>query len=192
MATPITVTNEAPAPGLRANELAAQGLIVETFRRVDADSNLTLTGGTAYGVLLPVYPGQVLTNAVVQVQAAGSGTTHAACGLYSLDGTTLYASTADSAGDRTLMNTTGTKALAFSSAWTVPAGVTAVYAVFVATASVTVVTLTTGPAMQTGAAVVGSGYFPVVTGGTGLTALPAVTVTFTVSATVKPPWIGIS
>ena len=188
MTTPITVTNETPAPGLLVNALAAQGLVSQAFERINADSNLTLTGGTAYGVLIPVYPGQVLTNAVIQVQAAAASQTLGKVGIYSLDGTTLYASTAN---QTTAWQSTGTKVTAFSSAYTVAAGVVAVYAVVVA-AGGTVVTLTTGPAMQTGAAAVGSGAFPVVTGGTGLSDLPAVPVTFTASASVKPPWIGLS
>jgi len=189
MTTPITVTNETPAPSLRSNELAVQGLVTESFRRVDADSNLTLTGGTAYGVLVPVYPGQVLTNAVVQVQAAGNSTSLGKVGLYSLDGATRYAATANTT---TALNSTGTKVIAFASPYTVAAGVQAVYAVVVMDAGTTVPTLTTGPAMQTGAAALSTFYFPVVTGGTGLSDLPAVTVTFTASASVKPPWVGIS
>jgi len=189
MTTPITVTNEAPAPGLLANRLAAEGLVSEPFSRLLVSSHTTLTGGTAYGVLVPVYPGQVLTNAVVQVQAAASSQTLGKVGLYSLDGTTRYAATANVT---TAWQTTGTKVTAFASAYTVAAGVVAVYAVVVADASTTVVTLTNGPAMQTGGAAVGSGAYPVVTGGTGLSDLPAAPVTFTASVTLPGFWIGLS
>jgi hypothetical protein len=177
---------------LNRNRLNAEGLLAESFPRVVATSNLTLTGGTAYAVLVPVYLDQVITNALVQVQAAGNGSTLFKVGLYSLDGTTRYAATADL--HTTVPDTTGTKACAFSSAYTVPTdgSVTAVYAVIVTTTGTTVTTLATGLALQTGYAAPSGGYPIIATGGTGLTDLPATTVTFTASTTVKPPWVGLT
>ena len=187
MTTPTSLTTE-QAAAFQVNNLAAQGLVSQNFDRALSSSNLTLTDGTAYGVLLPVAPNMILTNAVIQIQAAGNGTTHGFVALFSLDGTTRYAVTADTT---TPLNSTGTKVIAFATPYTVASGVTALYAVIVSNTNTTVATLLTAAAQQTGAAALSTFYHPVVTGGTGLSALTA-PLTFTVSTTVKAPWVGLS
>lgn len=178
------VTQQGESAGL----VTSQGLIGQNFDRAIAQAGSLLTGGTAYGTLIPLKKGQVVTNIVTHVTTGGTATSHVSQGIYSQDGVTRFALTGDSGADQTAFNTTGAKAVALTAPWTVPA--TGAYLVItVLTAGTTVPTLLR--ASNVPVAALGANALPFSTGGTGLTAVPAGGATL-VATNALALWYGVS
>lgn len=178
------ITQQPETPGL----VTAQGLLGQNYDRMIAVAGSLLTGGTAYGVLVPLKKGQVVTNVVTQVTAAGSATSHASIGIYSADAVTRFAISGDTGGDQTAFNTTGAKVVALTAPWTVPT-TTSYLVVVVLTASTTVPTLLRASTVPVAA--VGANPAPFVTGGTGLTAVPAAGATLVITNALAL-WVGVN
>lgn len=143
----------------------AAGLTSQNGLRSVFSNTSTLTGGTAYGMLIGLRAGDLITNVVVSCSTAGSGTTLFKAGVYSPDAVTRYAVTADQSSQ---FGTVGAKQLPLAAAWTAPAD-GGYLVIVVSTASTTVPTLLRGSGQPI------SGLTPLeyCTAGTGLSDLPA-------------------
>lgn len=152
----------------------AEGLGGENYPRVLAATGTVLTGGTAYGVVVPFYAGDKVTNLLYHAVVAGSGTSLFKAALYSIDGVTQLAA---SANQSSLFNSTNMKTVPLSAVYTVPSD-QALLAVFVSTAATTLVSLARQNANGNVGAV-GTGALPFLTAGTGLSDLPTAPLTLT-------------
>lgn len=174
-------------PGALADSLgAAQGLLTQTWDRQIGPAGSVMIGGTAYAMLIGTQPGQTFSNVYVEVTAAASSPTLFKAGLYSLDGATRYAASADQSS---LFSSSGVKAVPLASSYTATGS--ALFVVLVATASTTLPTLLRGGSFGN-ATQIGSSAMPLGTAGTALSDLPAVTVTYTNSNSPIGFWVGLA
>lgn len=175
-----------PVPVARAQtQTTAQGLIAQNHDRSASGNTFLLVGGSAYAMLVGLRAGDTITNGYVQCTTAGTGTSLFKLGIYSLDGTTKYASSADQSA---LFGTASVKTIPLSASWTAPAD-GGYYVVVVSTAATTLPTLLRAAGSPTGSQI-GTNAFPIARGGTGLSDLPAVTVSWVDTASVGL-WVGL-
>jgi hypothetical protein len=149
-------------------------------------SSRGLTGGTAYGALIGLRAGDVITNVHAIVSTPGSGTSLFKAGIYSGDAVTRFAVSNDQS---TLFNSTGIKTVPLNATWAVPTD-GAYMVIIVATAATTLPTLLRGVGTSVALAI-GSNFLPFATAGTALSDLPAAGATLVTTNSVGM-WLGVS
>jgi hypothetical protein len=166
-------------------QAVSDGLIAQTFARSAMTGGTILVGGTAYFSSMPLAAGDVVSSIVICVTTAGVAMTLSKVGLYDTAGNRL----AVSADQGTAWETSGYKAAAMTTPYTVPT--TGVYYTAVIAAGGTnaivgrtamVIPAVSGMALSPGAVLFGSE--------TGQTDLDP-TATITASSTSFYHWMGV-
>lgn len=168
-------------------DAAAQGFLAQNFDRAQVAGATILVSGTSESALVPLRAGQVVSSVYLACTVVATGLTLAKVGIYSADGKTLLASSANTPA---AFAATGLDPIALSAPWTVPA--TGVYLVVIVCAGTTPPTLLRGNnASSVAPQQLGSNPASFQHVGTGLADLPATPLVFSNSPTLAP-WVGLS